>query len=327
MCLKQIAACIPVMVFSWQLHAETTVIQGSAPGASSLPVELITYSDYVSNTERTLTQSTVSANDTFEIVAEIQQTTFTMLKIGIQKCEILLEPGRQYHLKITGILSEKFRDKDIAPFQIPWLHYELLNPWQFELNRLVSDFFTFHDQFLAENSMALLRSNGAVLAKKYIQELYNRFPGIDNAWFNDLLTYKTASIEMMSKALNRNSLAEKYLLSNEVLYDHMEYMDFFRQFFEKYLLTYPAYDRRSIITALESPNSHHMMMEMLGKDTILKDNRLRELVLIRGMFDLSGTPGFDTDRINRLLQQVQTGSKYREHQLIAGNLIRLISTH
>lgn len=321
----RVAVFLYATFFFSLLHAETTVIKSSVANAAGLPVELITYSDYISNTEMVLARTTVAKNGTFDLRFELDHTIFSILKIGIQKCEILLEPAKTYQLKISGILSEKLRDKDIPAFQIPWLQVEVINPWKFELNGLTNEFFDFHDEFLAENTMTILRSRNTGVLNKYVTELYNRFPGIDNAWFNDLLTYKTAEIEMMLRITDRKALAEKYLLDHEILYDHMEYMDFFQKFFEKYLITSSLYERRDIVAALDSPQSYSLMMEMLSIDTILKNKRLRELVLIRSMFDLWAIPGFNRDRINKLLQQVQTESKYAEHQLIATNIINHFS--
>lgn len=312
------------ILFYQLAYCETVVIKGSVPGAAGTEVQLLAYADFVSNTEQQLAQAKIGQDGFFDISIDLKSTTFVYFKIGIQKSELLLEPGKVYNLKITGLLNRELRNKDIPPFQVPALTIAVLNPWRFELNGLVQEFLSFHNEFLALHSMALVRQRDAKLLEKYTSELYNLFPGIDNAWFNILLTYNIASVEMMARAGGRETIAVKYLIDEPVLYDHMVYMDFFQQFFEKHLITSRVYERNKLINALESPDPYNELMEMLGKDPLLPGHRLRELVLIKNMYDLSGSPGFEKNSIINLLDKVRTAGKYPEHKLIAENLIYML---
>ena len=290
-----------------------------------MTIELSTYADFISKREVMLVDGKIDKDGTFELDANLHSTTFAYLKIGIQKNGILLEPGRIYDLKIRGILDESLRNQEIAPFQIPALEIYVLKPWNFELNSLVQDFFNFHDSFLAEHSMALVRQRDASLVQQYISEVYNLFPGIDNAWFNDMLTCKIASVEMMARAKSQESIARQYLLVQEILYDHIFYMDFFNQFFDKYLITSRVFGRNILLGIMESEQAYDVMMELLERDPILEDRQLRELVLIRNMPDILVTPGFRQQRIIQLLEEILTKSSYPEHKEIARNLIARMS--
>jgi hypothetical protein len=312
-------------IFLYQsANCEPVFIKGSVPEAAGSEVQLLAYTDFISNTERQLAEAKIGHDGFFEISLDLKSTTFIYFTIGIQKSELLLEPGKVYNLKITGLLNRELRNKDIPPFQVPALIITVLNPWRFELNGLVQEFLSFHNDFLAIHSMALIRQRDARLVEQYTSELYNLFPGVDNAWFNILLTYNIASVEMMARAGGREAIAGKYLLDEPVLYDHMVYMDFFHQFFEKHLITSRIYERNMLINALESEYPYEALMEMLGKDPLLPGHRLRELVLIKNMYDLSGSPGFRQNNIIDLLDKTKAASKYPEHKLIAENLINLL---
>ncbi len=303
-----------------RVFSEPTHIKGHAPGAEGMKVELHAYDDFISNKPVLLSEASIGQDGFFEITQKLNTTTFAYLKIGIQRAELLFEPGRSYHLKINSLLDENLRTADIPHFQVPPLLIEIHEPWRHELNGLVRNFFIFHEDFIAENTAALLVQRSPEIAGQYVSRLYDEFPGIDNAWFNEMMTWKIAAIEMTARAKGRETIAREYLLDREILYSHMIYMDFFNQFWDKYLLTSRLYNRSELIEILDSPESYRLMMELLTKDPILAGNRLRELVLIRSLKDLQGLVGFSRQAIIGLLEQVQEKSEYAEHQKIAGNL-------
>lgn len=327
MSLFRILSFLFIGFFCKGVYAEPTQVKGSAFGAFGMSAELLVYADFISNTEVLLEETSIGPDGFFEFKPDLKTTAFACLKIGMQKAEILLEPGRNYNLKITGLLEEGLRNQDIPPFQIPALQIEILNPWHSELNGLVQDFFSFHHEFIAKHSMALLRQRDASLMKEYIDELHDRFPEIDNAWFNNLLTYKIATMEMISRAKGRESIARQYLMNKRVLYDHPIYMDFFKQFFEKHIFTSRIYKRSELIDAMESASPHNSMMEILGHDPLLAEKRIRELVLIKSMLDFPRVTELSQSNIIKLLDEARRKSNYSEHKAIAENLIALLQRH
>lgn len=318
--LKQLFT-LTLILISGSTHSQTTHLSGAATGASGLVVTVSTYTDFISWNEINLTGTEIGTDGLFALELDIETTVFGYLYIGIQKAEIFLEPGKNYTIKISGVLSKELREQDIAPFQIPPLQIEVLNPWRFELNGLVRAFLDFHDDFLATHHAALLRQRDRNVINKYISEVYDRFPGIDNEWFNTLLTFKIAGIEMMARAKGTETLVREYLVNEEILYGHMVYMEFFNQAFEKYLITSRFFDRNMVLDAIHSQTPYESLTELMKRDPLLENPRMRELVLIRNLLDLYGTPGFNRDAIIRLLLQIRDESRFTEHRQIAGNLV------
>lgn len=305
-------------------HSGPVVIKGSAPGAAGSKVQIFSYVDFISNTEKLLAETRIGQDGFFNFRLDLKSTTLVFFTIERQRGEILLEPRKTYNLKISGMLDRNLRDKDIPPFQMPALDIDIMNPWRHELNGLVGEYQMFHDDFLFRHSMALVRQRDPGLVKDYVTALYDLFPGIDNAWFNIMLTHSIASVEMMARAMGREAFLEKYFADEPVLYDHMAYMDFFQQFYAKHIITSRTYNRNEIIDALNATEPYQALMQMLRDDPYLPTTRIRELVLIKNMFELTGEPGFDKGRVLVLLNHVQTRSNYPEHKLIAGNLVNLL---
>jgi hypothetical protein len=318
-----IPALLFLSVFT-KAPAQPASLSGSVIGGAGLELELITYADYISNKEIVLARHTIGSDGLFKLEPEPDCTMPAFLKIGKQKAEILIEPGKIYNLKIAGLLSKEMRGQDIAHFQVPALQIEILNPWRFELNGLYQEFLDFHHNFLADNAMALFRQHNKKAASEYISAVYDRFPGINNVWFNNMLAYTIAEIKLMARAMQREDIGLQYLANDEILYNHMVYMDFFNHYFDKYLLTAHSYSRSTIHEAMKSAHPYAAMLEMLGKDPLLQNEQLRELVLIKSMLDLSRTAGFSNEDIIKLLQELKDKSIYNENRLIANNLTELL---
>lgn len=312
------------MFFLESVLADPVRITGSITGAVGMKAELVTTLDFISNTEKIIASSAIGQDGMFELSADLKNTSLCYLKIGVQKAEIILEPGRSYNIRIKGLLDKSLRNQDIPPFQVPALYIEILNPWRFELNDLVNQFYLFHDQFMEKNSVALLRARDKKIVETYIAEVYNRFPGINNAWFNDLLTYKIAQVEMMARNRGRESMAEIYLKDKEILYYHPVFMDFFTQFFEKYIYTVRLYNPARLVELAESGNTYQLLMKEFEKDPVLRNESLRELVLISSAADLLTLTGMSRNSVINLLNYIQANSKYPEHRVIAGNLSNVL---
>ena len=311
-----ILSCFTAICFS-----QTTRITGTAGDAAGLSVSLNSYADLISFRETILAQTEIGRDQTFSLELTHDKTLFAWLQIGIQKAEIILEPGKEYNISLSGLLGKEIRNQEIAPFQIPPLSLEINHPWRFELNGLVNDFNRFYDNFIAENYSTIIRQRDKTTVEGFVREVYSRFPGIDNAWFNTMLTYQTGQLEIMARSRGREVIAGDYLKGKEILYDHFVYMEFFTQYFEKYLIASRMYDRNELEEILRSGQPYPQMMKLLSKDPVLEDHRLRELVLLKGLFDLYVTPGFDRNNILNLLEYIQANGAFEEHRMIAGNLI------
>jgi hypothetical protein len=305
----------------FQLHASTTVLQGEALDGAGLSIEIITYSDFISNTEKVLASAKIAGNGSFRLSFDNKTTRFVYIRIDKQKTEFFAEPEKEYSLKISNLLEKRLRNEDLAPFQIPALVIEIKNPEPYELNSLVPEYLDFHHNFLSEHSIRLLRQRDARFVEQYCREVFDLFPGINNLFFNQMVFYKTAQIATMGRSAGRTEIFRQYLWKHEILYNHIVYMDFFNLFFDKYLLSTRLFSREEIIANLESPQAYTRMMKMLERDEILEDLQIRELVLLKSLLDLYGTPGYNRQSIKLLLEVISESGSHIPHRMIADNLL------
>ena len=297
--------------------AETTRLTGFVKGHSGQMVRLVKYADQISYQKVTLDNDMLDEAGGFSLEAETDQTIYAMIEFNFQSGPIFLEPGAYYHLTLY---PEQGTDK-MAYYDLPPLNYTIENEPEQGINRLTGWINVIYNNFLLDNPRLFQSPGRKALVDEVGQAMRSRVNTSDNPYLQEYLRYKIASLELSFRTQSREKLAQAYLTGNEVLYENVEYMDFFHLFFEKYLLTNNLYLPYSKTSSLinEGAGLESIIAEF-RRDPILNDARLAEMVLMSGLKEMSTSPGFKRERILDLLEEITDRSRFEEHRKIAGNL-------
>ena len=120
----------------------------------------------------------------------------------------------------------------------------------------------------------------------------------------------------LSKTKSEADIENLYFNSGPVLYDNSEYMDFFNDFFTKYytkskfILQFDLYEAVN-----NNRGSYDDMMELLKKDTLLKNDDLRELLLLKEMNDLYHTNGYKKENVLYIIQSAEIKEKSSQNKV------------
>jgi cytochrome oxidase Cu insertion factor (SCO1/SenC/PrrC family) len=99
-------------------------------------------------------------------------------------------------------------------------------------------------------------------------------------------------------------------------------MRFFNDFFDQYLFPDNNFiPQTDLYTAINRQQSLPALLDTLGKDTILRNEVLREMVCLKSMQSLYFQPKFSKMAILKILQDLKNTSKFSEHREIAQNLM------
>jgi len=157
--------------------------------------------------------------------------------------------------------------------------------------------------------------------------LEKKFSDVSNDFFQTYLHYKLANIYYAGESVNRIKLFNINLKDNVILYHHPEYMFYFNTFFDNYLLSGShQINRNDLVTAINFDRTYTALMDTLGKDSLLLNDRLREMVMLKGLGELYNEPQFSKLDIERILKQIEGHSPFPEHQLISKNLLYQLTT-
>jgi peroxiredoxin len=99
-------------------------------------------------------------------------------------------------------------------------------------------------------------------------------------------------------------------------------MEFFNSFFQNFLYKWSMRtEGEAINPTINRVISFDSLMSVTKKLPYLRSDTLRELVLLKGLFEIYGNPAYDPKAVLALAQQASTKSRVAEHRRIARNIV------
>jgi peroxiredoxin len=152
------------------------------------------------------------------------------------------------------------------------------------------------------------------------------FKDYDNPFFQDYKTYTFAAFLQISNNQKTRSISNNYYLNNRILYKNKSYMELFNQVYDKYLDYFGRTEKgEKIFSDIGILNSITALKSTLGNDEILKNDTLKELVILKCLHD-----EFYDDKISRsalliVLDSLAQQTDLNEHRLIAQNIRKKVT--
>ncbi|MDP1623701.1 MAG: TlpA disulfide reductase family protein [Bacteroidales bacterium] len=314
-----------VLIFSFISVAQKTVINGVAPGAERKIIQITTPGDLITFWENKLGTSRVDSTGLFSLTVDLDKTINAVISIDFHKTEILLEPGKTYNFQIAPMQYDDYTE--VNPFiQSQNLMLEMADPDPGELNTLIGVFNTVYSSFLMENFNALYRDRKKELLDTLRLRLNQHFGAVKNAYFLDYASYKIAALEQLTRYYNNAQLAKKYFTDKPILYNNLEYMEFFNSFFSKYMtVTSNTIRKLDIASLLKSPDPYRSMMKAMTIDSILINEQLRELVMLKGLMELYQAPAFDQAKVLAVFKTTAETSKFEGNRVVAEDMFKFLT--
>ena len=307
---------VPLISLSQQVK-----ITGTAPGAEGKRIEVISYSDLITFQEKTIAGSLVDSTGSFTLTFNLDQTIYANLSIDFHRGDLYMQPSKSYHFDIAPMNYNEM--KEINPFlQSAKLEIEFARDDPDELNSHIRTFDSVYNDFLLQNFNALYRDRNKSKLDSFRLKVVTNFRTIKDLYFVNYVKYKVASLVQLGQAMNQAEIGRMYFANAPVLYENTEYMDFFNQYFSKYITaTCRSLKFTDYNTILNGPESYKRMMKTLEADSILKKVQLRELVMIKGLMEMYHTTGYNQEKIVALLGSVAAESKFPENRQVALDMI------
>ena len=307
------------------LFAQKTVISGVAPGAERKIIRISSPGDLITFWEKTLATSTVDSTGHFSLAVNLEKTINASISIDFHNTEMFLEPSKTYDIRIAPMKYHEYTE--VNPFiQSQNLTLDTVNRDPQELNNLIGEFNAIYSGFLMENFNALYHDRRKMILDTFRVELNNHFGAVKNSYFVNYALYKIASLEQLTQYFNQSQLARKYFTDKPVLYNNVEYMDFFNSFFSKYLtVTSKVLHKIDFAGMLKGPDPYKAFMKAMSADTLLKGEQLRELVMLKGLMEWYNSPSSPQEELLGVIRTTQERTKYQENRLIAENIIQLLT--
>ena len=300
-------------------------ITGTAPGAEGKRIEVIRFNDLITFNEKTIASSPVDSSGRFSLSFDIEETIYINLAIDFHRSSLFVQPGKEYDVRISPM--DYNDNKEVNPFiGSANLEVRFAVDDSEDLNTRIQFFNKLYDDFLLYNFNALYRDRNKSKLDTFRLFISMNFKDVRDPYMVNYGKYKIANLVQLCQAMNQAQIGKMYFSDAPILYENVEYMDFFNQYFSKYLTaTSRSLKFIDYHALLNGPEGYKRMMKALEADTLLKKPQLRELVMIKGLMEMYNTQGYKQEQILNLLRAVTGETKFLQNRQIAENMISLLT--
>lgn len=304
----------------------TSIIKGEAKGAENLSIRLYVYDDFISNKEKLLKTAKIDSTGRFEFKIDNiydRQVIPCFFRIMNYNCSgMFIESGKTYNIKF-----EYFDFKDPNRIHIPLLSkinvpFALKDTSKNELNNLISSFNYDYDNFVASTfgSGRLAAKTHRAKIDSFMKAETEKYANVSNEFFKNYLVYSIANLELSLKAKSRKYIFDNYFYKKPILYNNAAYMELFSNFFSDFILTSKDIQPNDIFSNVNKKIKLNAILDSLGKDSILRNELLRETVLILNIRSWYSQKEFKSDSLLKLLDIYAANTKFDIQENIAKNL-------
>ena len=309
----------------WTKPLQATRIEGTALFAKNKTLRLYTYDDMLSRNRELLTVAEVDGNGLFSVnLPNIREITMLTFAYNLTYGSFYVEPNRSYVVDLYT--DSTLINRVDAEMLGNYIQITVLNNDSTELNWKINYFDQYYTYFMYYNGTAIMRHAPKEIYDSLLQVIESRFPVPDQPvdFYDVYVKYRIGIMESMYYDKSKSKIYHKYLETPYVYYNNPAYMDFIGLFFEDYLYSGSKKITKGILYQdINELNNYAKLLDDLGKDPLLQNEIIREIVLIKGLGELKAYPEeFKKGNLESLLNALSQKTKFKEHRMLATNQLK-----
>ena len=319
--MNKIILILVLFITSFISHAQNVTISGSAKSYEDKEISVWINNDYISNTQKQLTYSSIDSAGNFKLEFNTKEIQYITLKVEKSISSMYIEPNGKYEVLLLL--------PDSTTYQNPNLEHDVKLSIKLksktEINSLTMDYDKRFDDFLTVDYVAFLKRAPLPKIDSFKLAMKSFYSTVTNNYFDAYITYTVAALEEKTK-MSTKKLYANYLDKRPILYNNPEYMNFFNDFYKQKVQNFSlSKDGLPLKYQINDRGSFQGAKDVLVRDPFLKNDTIRELVLIKGLYEAYYDGSFKTESIIAMLQQATKESKITEHKRIAQNILNSFS--
>ncbi|MES2286660.1 MAG: TlpA disulfide reductase family protein [Bacteroidota bacterium] len=311
--------------FSFLLHflsqSQNVIIKGLAVTYENQEIGVWVRNDYISNTEKQLTFSTIDSAGNFLLEFNSNEIQYVTIKIAKNIASMYIEPNVTYEIIVM--------QPDSTTYQNPNLEHDVKLSIRLkskvEINALTMDYDKKFDDFLSVEYRSFVSRSPQAKIDSFKLAMHKFYEPVKNNYFDAYLTYTIAALEEKIQKSEKKLFAS-YIDGKPILYSHPEYLNFFNTFYKQKLQRIALSEQGATINfQINDRGSLSGALAVLKTDAFLQNDTICELVLIKGLYESYYDGTFSRGSIVAILEQIIAESKIAEHQRIAKNILNSFS--
>lgn len=296
-------------------------IEGHFPGAEGQLIRLMEYNDQISYREMEIANSKIDEEGRFSMSFSRFSPQYVFFRIDHARMGFFVEPGESYSLAFDAV-DFTLLDDSRNPYLNPWYFNFSLQDNASGLNKHIDRFEDLFHDFLLENFAAIRVGRNRRLFDEFKASMDSIFSEVENEYFQAYYDYKFAYYYRAANIVQFNEQMRTHLLNRPVLYHNTQYMNFFNTVFDTWVFAGSRnITLRDLSYTVNRLNSYDALMDSLGKDTLLRNEVIRELVMLKALQNMHGNPDYRRANVENILSYVAENSRFPEHRKVASNIL------
>jgi len=315
--IRSIFVLLFLVAFTEMFFGQQVKLSGIANGSANELVRIITFNDQFSRFERTLAATYTDDQGSFNLEFEATQTTFAYLAVGLKRGEFYLSPNSSFQFNIIAdSITHRGSIFDELPLQFTYTTEDG------GLSDAIGSFNVQYNTFLYQNASKIYYGRNREFIREFEHTIHSQFASVNNPYLANYIRYSFASLEWTSKMKDNDSVISEYFISEPILYNNIQYTEFFTDFFKTYFIVDKVFSYHELIEAINLGSGMEDIKALILKsNSFNRDLQLVELIATMIIAKKYYNPDIKRNRVLSLLNEVEDNSKYPENKKVAGNFV------
>jgi hypothetical protein len=328
---KLLYICCLLFCFISNAQAEEIIIKGNNPDYKGLKIELMSFKNQITQNEIKLSSCIVDDKGNFEWKFNSSETKYVFAHVGVFMTFLYAEPGTIYEVKLPPYTPKK-QDEKLNPFfeenQIHLLILSILktkNTNEYipknELNYLIRSFDEQFNPLITKYAIRTYTYQELKGLDSSLLVLKKQFDTISNPYFHNYYFYRIGLFKFTTARLRSRIVSDEWFSNKPVLFNNPAYMELFNQVYDKYF-EYFGRTRlgKKIYNDINVVSSLSQLKSTLGQDNVLKNDTLKELVILKGIHDGFYEMDFSRNGLLKILDSLTLITKSNIHKEIGKDI-------
>jgi len=315
--MMKLTNIFPLLLFLLpiSLNAQNVQINGHVEGfvPKSL-VRVLVYADQFSRLEKTLATTRTDSTGNFHLSLPVKATTYAMLAVNLKRTGFYLKPEAVYHFKI----AQDSLIRNASPFeQIP-LQVQM-EAEDDSLNMHIEAYDSIYNKLIVNHFRDIYQFHNREILKSFEAKAKRMFGYVKNPYFQLYMHYSMASMVWGSRAKSLAEIVAAYFVGKPVLYQNIQYTEFFNDFFQSYFesTVKKPVSRYKLLSVIPQRNLKNLDELFASDPALATDARVRQLTEMTRLAGYYSSHGFDRKDIKVLFGQIAKESHFPENREIA----------
>ena len=297
------------------------IIKGNAPTYGGSEIVFKALADPITFSEVEIAKCKVSANGDFSVTIKITETTCVFSHLGIYKGFLFIEPGKSYEVTLPEKIDKSEADKLNPFFEETEFQFAIKNMNDGDLNFLILSFDDAYFPYLGKFGKNIYEKNTKAIFDSAMVALKQINPGSSNQFFRNYVNYKIGNLKYLAFQQKSKSISKEYFQNKPVLLNNPAYIELFGQLYGKYIFFLGRTSNgKKVFDDINKNKSYSKLCQTLKTDSILLNDTLRELVILKNIHDEFYSANFSRSGLLQILDSLSFTTKIEKHKLFAQNI-------